>query len=385
MAQQTVRKASRKNARMRVGISAPAGAGKTMGALLIAYGLVEDWTKIGLLDTETGSGELYVGLKVPGSTMVIGEYCYWRLDPPYTIAKYIEGQKALEEAGCEVVILDSITHAWAGSGGLLDKQGKIAARSGNSYTAWRDVTPDHTLFVDTMLSSPSHIIATMRAKTEYVQEKDEKGKTTIRKVGLAPVQREGMDYEFVCVFDIEQTTHTATATKDRTSLFDGEFFKLSPDVGKKMRVWADSGVAVASPPPAEKRKGLRDMMREAVAATSSLDDIRAIENRQDVRNALLKAGPEIKAEMEAIIRDGYARFPAPEAAPAAPLTPAQWLVALGTDLEAAQTEAAVSGIAARDDVQNALAKAPAPVVAKINAMVSAALARFAPEAERMET
>ena len=99
-----------------------------------------------------------------------------------------------------------------------------------------------------------------------------------------------------------------------------------------------------------------------------------------IRTAILCSGQGGQnAAMFATLAD------APEAAPAAPLTPAQWLVALGTDLEAAQTEAAVSGIAARDDVQNALAKAPAPVVAKINAMVSAALARFAPEAERMET
>ena len=113
-----VRKATRKKAKMRLGIQAAGGGGKTMGALLIAYGLTGDWDKIGLLDTEQGSGELYANHHVPGTNIVIGEFCYVGIDPPYTIAKYREAQKALEAAGCEVVILDSITHAWSGAGGL---------------------------------------------------------------------------------------------------------------------------------------------------------------------------------------------------------------------------------------------------------------------------
>ena len=242
-----VRRATRKKAKLRLGISAPAGGGKTMGALLVAYGITGDWDKIGLADTENGSGELYAGQRVPGTTLVIGEYPYARIDAPYTISKYIEAQKALEEAGCEVVILDSTSHAWAGAGGLLDKQGKIADKSGNGYTAWRTVTPEHNLFVDTMLSSPVHIIATIRSKTEYVMEKDGKGETKIRKVGLAPVQRDGMDFEFSIMMDIDQN-HMATATKDRTSLFDGEYFKLSPEIGKRMRDWLETGAETPAPP-----------------------------------------------------------------------------------------------------------------------------------------
>src|ERR1700761_305305 len=118
-----VRKASRKKAKMRLGIAATAGAGKTMGALLVAYGLTGDWERVGLIDTESGSGELYVGHRVPGLNLVIGEYLYCRIDPPFTVTKYIEAQKALEAAGCGAIIHDSTTHAWAGAGGLLDKQG----------------------------------------------------------------------------------------------------------------------------------------------------------------------------------------------------------------------------------------------------------------------
>jgi hypothetical protein len=127
-----IRKASRKRAKMRLGLCAPAGSGKTMGALLVAYGLTGDWSKIGLADTENGSGELYVGHTVPGTNFVIGEFLYAAIKAPFSVSKYMEAHAGLVDAGCEVIILDSISHAWAGSGGLLDKQGHIAAKSGNS-------------------------------------------------------------------------------------------------------------------------------------------------------------------------------------------------------------------------------------------------------------
>jgi hypothetical protein len=294
---QTVRKATRKKAKMRLGIAATAGAGKTMGALLVAYGLTGDWGKVGLIDTESGSGELYVNHRVPGTNIVIGEYLYCRIDPPFTVAKYIESQKALEDAACEAIIHDSTTHAWSGAGGLLDKQGKIAAKSGNSYTAWRDVTPDHNLFVETMLSSPAHIIATMRSKTEYVLETNDKGKQAPRKVGMAPVQREGMDFEFTIMLDVD-ANHMASATKDRTSLFDGEFFKLSPDVGKKMLGWLNAGVEPTRPITLPSEEPLTpfepdpmDALRERVSAViQTLDkqhDIASVEKVMRLAQGLL--------------------------------------------------------------------------------------------------
>lgn len=249
-----VRKASRKKVRARIGLSAAAGGGKTMSALLIGYGLVGDWSKIGLVDTEAGSGELYVNHRVPGTAMDIGEYWYVRLEPPFTVLKYMEAQKALEDADCEVIILDSISHAWSGQGGLLDQVNRISAgsNSNNSYTAWRDVTPQHNRFIDGMLQSPAHIIATMRSKTEYVMETNKRGKLEPKKVGMAPVQREGMDYEFTVVLDID-ATHTAHASKDRTSLFDNEYFIPGPATGQKMLAWLNTG-ADAPPPQARQEQ-----------------------------------------------------------------------------------------------------------------------------------
>lgn len=238
-----IRKAQRKKAKLRLGISAPSGGGKTMSSLLLAYGITGDWDKIGLIDSEAGSGELYVGAEAqcPEGLVKIGEYQYIGLDPEYTVPKYTNAIRAFEQAGMEVIITDSLTHAWAGVGGLLDKQGKVADRSGNSYTAWRSVTPEHNALVDAILQSPAHQICTMRSKTEYVLETNDKGKQIPRKVGMAPVQRDGMEYEFTVFLDIDQK-HIATASKDRTNTLKGRFFQISPATGKELRAWLDGGV-----------------------------------------------------------------------------------------------------------------------------------------------
>lgn len=237
------RKAERRKAKLRLGLVGPAGSGKTYGALLIAMGL---GGKIALIDTENGSGDLYAHL---------GNYDVCTLDAPYTVQKYLTAIDEAERAGYDVLIIDSLSHAWAGEGGLLDQQGKIAdSGRGNSYTAWRQVTPWHNKLVEAMLTSKCHIIATMRAKTEYVQEKNDKGKTEIKKVGMAPVQRDGMDYEFGVVFDLD-VNHNATVSKDRTSLFDGQIFRPSQKTGEALKNWLESGIEppafTQTPPPVE--------------------------------------------------------------------------------------------------------------------------------------
>lgn len=243
-----LKKAVRKKVKLKIGMAAPSGGGKTLGALLLAYGIVKGenpkitnddaWSKIAIIDSENGSGELYVGKEVDGLT--IGEYGCVTLTPPFTAQSYMEAIHLCEEADIQVCIIDSTSQLWAGQGGLLEKQGNIAKRTGNSYTAWRDVTPDLNRFVDTMLQTDMHIIATMRSKTEYVQEKDGNGKTTVRKVGLAPVQRDGMEYEFTMFFDID-AEHQAFASKDRTGIIDGQYFKITPEIGKKMAKWLSGG------------------------------------------------------------------------------------------------------------------------------------------------
>ncbi len=224
-----IRPAQRKKAKLRLGIAAPSGAGKTYSALLLAFGL---GGKVGLIDTEHGSGDLYAHL---------GEYDIIGIEAPYTVAKYTQAIKAFEDAGYTTIIIDSLTHAWAGDGGLLDKQGKLADRGTNSFAAWRTITPEHNNLVDAMLRSPCHIIATMRAKQEYVLETNDKGKQQPKKVGMAPVQREGMEYEFTVMLDVDMH-HIASASKDRTSLFDGRFFKIDSATGEELLAWLETGV-----------------------------------------------------------------------------------------------------------------------------------------------
>lgn len=249
-----LKRAQRKKAYLRLGLAAPSGGGKTLGALLVAYGLmkekypdkkdVELWDKIAIVDTENGSGELYVGMEVAGeSNIKIGEYNAITLHAPFEAEKYISAIQLCEDNGIEVCILDSTSHLWSGEGGLLEQQGNVAKRVGNSYTAWREITPLHNKFVEKMLQSQLHIIATMRSKQEYVQEKDDKtSKTVVRKLGLEPEQRKGMEYEFTTFLDID-SDHTAFGSKDRTNMFDNKYFKLTPKVGQQMMNWLESGTS----------------------------------------------------------------------------------------------------------------------------------------------
>ena len=224
------RKAERRKAKLRLGITGVAGSGKTYGALLVAFGL---GGKIAMIDTENGSGDLYSAL---------GDYDICSLSAPFTVQKYLDAIKTAESAGYDIIIIDSLSHAWAGEGGLLDMQGKIAdSGRKNSFAAWREVTPLHNKLIDTMLASKCHIIATMRSKTDYVQVENEKGRMEIRKVGLAPVQRDGMEYEFGVIFDLG-INHIVNVSKDRTSLFDGEVFKLSQETGQALKKWLDTGI-----------------------------------------------------------------------------------------------------------------------------------------------
>jgi len=233
------RKAERKKAKLRLGLVGPAGSGKTYSALLVAKGL---GGKVAVVDTENGSADLYAHLL---------DYDVMTLKPPYDVLDYIGAIEAAEKEGYNVIILDSISHAWAGEGGLLDQQGKIAdSGKGNSYTAWRTVTPKHNKFIEKMLGCNLHLIATMRAKTEYAMTQGEKGKVEIKKIGMAPIQREGMDYEFTTVFDID-INHNAQCSKDRTSMFDGKIFALNEKTGEQLLRWLDQGIEAPAPEPAK--------------------------------------------------------------------------------------------------------------------------------------
>ena len=222
-------KAQRIVKKARIGLCGAAGSGKTLSALKIACGLGH---RIALVDTENNSSVLYADRI---------DFDVLNIEPPFEIDKYIKAIHQAEAAGYDVLILDSISHAWAGEGGLLDTQGKLADGGMNSFTAWRKLTPQHNAFIEAMIRSKLHLIATMRSKMDYVVETNEKGKSVPKKVGLAPVQREGMDYEFDIVFDLD-LNHNVQSTKDRSSLFDGRLVSKPDDkIGKQILEWLDRG------------------------------------------------------------------------------------------------------------------------------------------------
>ena len=288
------KKAKREQVRIKISISGPAGSGKTMSSLLLAYGLTraefpniseeEVWDKICLIDTEAGSGSLYVGKQV-GPTK-IGQYNTIELAPPFEPAVFIDAIHIAEQHNMNVIIIDSLSHAWAGVGGALDQQGAIAARSGNSWTAWRSVTPQHNRLVDAMIQSPAHVIANMRAKMEYQQVDGANGKKQVKALGMAVIMREGIEYEFGLSLMLDYE-HVANPTKDRTGIFDGKYFVVDAEVGKRLYQWISEGEAPPAIPPLNMKKTEptteeqidMDRVKKAIAAVDPLVKAAAAEDR----------------------------------------------------------------------------------------------------------
>ena len=225
-------KALRKKAKLRLALTGPSGSGKTYGALEIAKGL---GGKTAVIDTEKGSASLYSDRF---------NFDVLELDPPFTPERFIEAIGAAQEAGYDNLIIDSITHEWSGSGGcleLLDGLAKAKYR-GNTWSAWSEITPRHNAFLDAILRSDLHIIATMRSKTETAQVDKGNGKKGVDKLGMKSEQRDGVEYEFTTVLDLNHETHTAMASKDRTGLFsNAEVTQLNELTGKKLMDWLNDG------------------------------------------------------------------------------------------------------------------------------------------------
>lgn len=232
-------KATKKMAKARVALAGPSGAGKTYSALIAATVLAQGG-KVAVIDTERGSASLY------SETF---DFDVLELNT-YSPKTYTEAIHAAEKAGYAVIVIDSLSHAWEGEGGALDMLDQFAGRSGNQFSAWKDVTPVHRRMVDAMLQSPCHVVVTMRSKMDYVQEKNKDGKTEIRKVGMNPIQRAGMEYEFTLVVDLD-INHKAVVSKSRCSLMDDKSdYKPGPAFWQPFLDWLNSGEAVTSPPPA---------------------------------------------------------------------------------------------------------------------------------------
>lgn len=255
------KKASRQQAKLRLALCGVSGSGKTYSALKLAKGMGFSG-KIAFIDTEFGSASLYAG---------VVDFDVCQLEAPFSPDRYIQAIKHAESAGYDVIIIDSLSHAWAGSGGVLDMQDKAtqASASKNSYFAWRSVTPEHNKLVDALVQSKSHIICCMRSKAQHEVMTDSSGKVAPIKLGLAPIQREGMDYEFTIVLDLDHKSHYFTSSKDRTDIYEGKHDVISEKHGELIMDWINDGDPV---PTIEE---LKNQSLEMIKSSKSLTELKS--------------------------------------------------------------------------------------------------------------
>lgn len=248
-----LRKATRQKARIRLGLSAVSGGGKTYSAILIAKGLCAgDLSKVVVIDTENNSADLYAHL---------GDYNVLPMQAPYSPERYIEAIHYCESEGMEVIIIDSITHEWDGPGGCLE----IYEKMGGKYQDWAKITPRHQAFIKAIVSSPAHVITTVRRKQDYEMTKDSSGRMKVEKAGLKEVTREGFEYELTVNLELDMY-HNASASKDRTGLFAGKpAFVPSEETGQTISEWANTGLDVQ----AEVRAAIEQLVTTADIAQMS--------------------------------------------------------------------------------------------------------------------
>lgn len=252
-----VSKASKKALRLRIGLTGPSGSGKTFSALQIAGGLVP-WEKIALIDTENRSSEYYADF---------GEWNHINFEPPYTVERYIQAIHAAELAKMEAIILDSMSHAWTGTGGLqeeLDKLNRTQQASGKKVDTFQNyaaITPRYEKLMNAIRLSPVHIVCCFRSKNEHAMV-ETGGRLQVRNMGMQPIFRPGWEYEFGQIFDID-VDHNARQTKDRSRLFAGwECQPLDATVGASMLAWAAEGVEEAEPWDGERALGLSHLLKD---------------------------------------------------------------------------------------------------------------------------
>lgn len=320
--------ATRKRAKLRLALGGLSGRGKTFSALLIASILAELLRdqfgrrgRIAVLDTEHESASLYamtdeqleVYRALTGAEAIsyvskanAFDFAAQPLDN-HSPRAYVDGIHEAEAAGFDFVLIDSLSHAWAGKNGALEQKDSAAVRGGNSWTAWRDITPMHNALVDTMLSCRMHLFATLRQKMEYIQV-DKK----IEKVGMANIQREGMEYEFTIFGDMEQGNSMRIAKHRLPGVLniDDVFEKPGEALARKLHGWLMSGAIVEpTATPAERREWEHSKEPEQRVATQDLDHLSAIDRAEshDHLNTLI---PALKLLTGAVLEEARKRFDA---------------------------------------------------------------------------
>lgn len=248
--------ATKDEAKARIALTGPSGSGKTYTALSLATSLGK---KVAVIDTERGSASKY-------SDLFVFNRLNLQTFEPTTL---VQALAAAAAQGHDVVIVDSLTHFWSGTGGMLEQVDHAAKRSfnGNNFGGWKEARPQERAMIDALVSYPGHVIVTMRVKTEYVIEEDSRGRKVPRKVGLKPEQREGLEYEFDVVGDLDHE-NTLVVSKSRTPSISGRVIaKPGADLAQEIAEWLSDGR------PSPDALHYRD---QALAATASREDLTAL-------------------------------------------------------------------------------------------------------------
>jgi len=223
-----LKQSKKQNVKLRLGLSGASGFGKSYSALLLAYGMTKDWSKIAVIDTENSSVSLYSDL---------GNFNVLDLNEPYSSERYIEAIKVCENANIEIIVIDSISHEWNGTGGCLETHQKYGGR----FQDWAKVTPRHQAFIDAILKSKCHIITTTRRKVDYSLDTGSNGRTKVVKHGTKEITREGFEYELTVNFELINDKHLVNVSKDRIGLFMNKpEFIITSNTGERLLKWCNS-------------------------------------------------------------------------------------------------------------------------------------------------
>ena len=228
-----IKKATRKQSKLRMAIMGPSGSGKTYTSIKLATLMFD---KVGVIDSENGTASKYADEF---------DFDVIELADDYSPDVYIQAIRLFEKEGYDCIVIDSMTHEWSGKNGCLELVDKLTRTKwkGNSYAAWSDVTPKHTRFLETITTSKCHIIATMRSKMDYVQTEDSKGNKVIRKVGMEPITRDGAEYEFDIVLDmnLENTGEISKSRANKAGLTHTIWEKPGEELAKTIKDWIEAG------------------------------------------------------------------------------------------------------------------------------------------------
>lgn len=296
-----VQKAVREKVYTKTALMSPSGGGKTYSALRLATGMADELEKINgvrpkilMANSESSRGRYYAN-----------EFDYDIIDlvEPFVPEQFVEAIDFSISEGYGILIMDSTSHEWEGKGGCLE----LHQKAGGKYQDWKYVTPRHDAFINKLATSPIHIIATMRGKDQYDMEKDDRGKTTVKKLGVGAKQRDGFEFEFTCTFTIDSKSHTAETQKDNTHIFENDAaVVLTENHGRKIIQWANTSDIEPTQPKFTATKvesvtsenDLKDVKKEIISLCSSLGGTKNEELMTTLKNYVSSGNPNAIKDLD---------------------------------------------------------------------------------------